>query len=204
MTMSKGLLLILSGPSGSGKDTLLDSLSQKNKNVQLSISMTTRKQRENETDGIHYYFVDNDYFEERLRSDRVLESAVYSGQYYGTPKDPVDEWLNEGKTVILKIEVNGAQKIRELYPDVVAVFLMPPSMEILEERLRRRETDDEDDIIRRMEISKAEIARAKDYDYIVFNDILENAVDNISAIIKAEELKSDRIIDKVREVMENA
>ena len=134
----KGILTVLSGPSGSGKDSILSRLAQKDPQIVVSVSMTTRKPREWEIDGKSYYFVTEDYFKKKIETGQMLEYAVYGGNYYGTPKAPVGQWLSSGKTVVLKIEVQGAQKIREMYPDSVSVFLMPPSMAILEQRLKSR------------------------------------------------------------------
>jgi len=205
MKMSnKGLLVILSGPSGSGKDTVLDCIHKRDIPIQRSISMTTRDMREGETDGVDYYFVTKEYFEKQISEKKMLESALYSSNYYGTPKGPVDRWLDEGKTVVLKIEVQGAEKIKKMYPESVSIFIMPPSMQILERRLRNRETDSEESILMRMDAALGEIQCAEKYDYIVFNDVLENTVDDICAIIKAENFKSSKMKYSVREVIKNA
>ena len=134
---NEGKLILFSGPSGVGKDTLLDILFQKRPDFQKSISITTRERREGEVNGVDYYFITPDDFEAMLDNGEVLEFAKYGKNLYGTPKKPVDGWLAEGKTVILKIEVQGAEKIKKMYPDAVAIFVMPPSMEVLEKRLRR-------------------------------------------------------------------
>lgn len=123
---NNGLLVILSGPSGSGKDTILTELTKRDMNIKVSTSMTTRKKREWEVDGIHYYFVDKDYFMRKIDEGQVLEYAQYGINYYGTPKAPVDELLAQGRTVFLKIEVQGAEKIRKLYPEAVSIFLTAP------------------------------------------------------------------------------
>ncbi|NLP47645.1 MAG: guanylate kinase [Clostridiales bacterium] len=200
----KGLLLVLSGPSGSGKDTILTELEKRESNVKISISMTTRKPREWEIDGVHYYFVTEAYFMRQLESGQVLEHAQYGGNYYGTPKNPVDTWLNEGKTVILKIEVQGAEKIRNLYPSSVSVFLMPPSLKVLEERLRKRESEEEEEISRRILTAIGEIKRSIDYDYYIINDIVNYAVSDICAIIQAEKQKTSRMKNIISEVINNA
>ena len=155
---NNGLLVILSGPSGSGKDTILTELTKRDMNIKVSTSMTTRKKREWEVDGIHYYFVDKDYFMRKIDEGQVLEYAQYGINYYGTPKAPVDELLAQGRTVFLKIEVQGAEKIRKLYPEAVSIFLMPPSMAALEERLRCRESEDEEDIQRPLTRARARSA----------------------------------------------
>lgn len=180
----KGKLILFSGPSGVGKDTLLDILLRKDPTLQKSISITTRLKRENEHDGVDYYFITPDDFEAMLDSGDVLEFAKYGKNLYGTPKKPVDKWLSEGKTVILKIEVQGAAKIKKMYPLSTAIFIMPPSLEILEHRLRCRGTEDEDDLVRRLEIARGEIEKSRGYDYIVINDDLESAADEVLDIIE--------------------
>ncbi len=201
---TKGLLVVLSGPSGSGKDTVLEQVFKKEPSLQKSISMTTREIREKEVDGRDYYFVSKEYFEKQISAKNMLESAVYNTNYYGTPKAPVDKWLEDEKTIVLKIEVQGAEKIRKLYPDCVSIFVMPPSMQVLEQRLRGRNTDSEESILMRLDAALGEIQCAEKYDYIVFNDVLEDAVDDICAIIKAEKFKSSRMKNSVREVIKNA
>ena len=175
MEQKKGKLILFSGPSGVGKDTLLDILLRKDPTLQKSISITTRLKRENEHDGVDYYFI---------TPDDVLEFAKYGKNLYGTPKKPVDKWLSEGKTVILKIEVQGAAKIKKMYPLSTAIFIMPPSLEILEHRLRCRGTENEDDLVRRLEIARGEIEKSRGYDYIVINDDLESAADEVLDIIE--------------------
>ena len=154
MQNNEGMLVLFSGPSGVGKDTVLDIILDKDERLQRSVSLTTREKRCGEVDGKDYYFVTKDEFHTMIQNGQVLEYAQYGENIYGTPKAPVDKWLKEGKTVILKIEVKGAQKIREIYPDAVSIFLMPPSMKVLEERIRIRGTEDEADIERRLEIAK--------------------------------------------------
>lgn len=201
---NKGLLVILSGPSGSGKDTVLECIDKRDIPIKRSISMTTREKRDGEIDGVDYYFVTKEYFEKQIAEKKMLESALYSTNYYGTPKGPVDRWLDEGKTVVLKIEVQGAEKIKKMYPDCVSIFIMPPSMQILERRLRRRETDSEESILMRLDAALGEMQCAEKYDYIVFNDVLDDTVDDICAIIKAENFKSSKMKYSVREVIKNA
>lgn len=198
-----GMLVVLSGPSGSGKDSLLAQLNETVDDVELSISMTTRQQRPWEFDGMHYYFVSREYFEEKLEQGEVLEYTQYNGNYYGTPKYSVDEWLSQGKTVILKIEVEGAAHIRALYPDCVTVFLMPPSLEVLSQRLFRRESEQEDEIRRRTEIAKEEIACAGSYDYIICNDELDYAVSDFRAILRAERQRASRQKYMINEVLKS-
>ena len=199
----RGILVILSGPSGSGKDTVLNKFLDGRNDAKVSVSMTTRPKREDEVDGVNYYFVSREYFEKKLSEDKMLEYAEYAGNLYGTPKAPVDEMLAEGKAVILKIEIQGADKIRKLYPDVVSIFLMPPSATVLENRLRGRNSEDEETINHRLVIAKEEMRRAADYDYVVINDTVENAAAGIETIINAERRKTFRNKNIISEVINN-
>lgn len=185
MANKNGVLVLFSGPSGVGKDTVLEIVLNKDKSLQRSISLTTRDIRENEVDGKDYYFITKDKFNNMIENGEVLEFAQYGKNFYGTPKAPVDKWLSEGKTVILKIEVQGAQQIKKLYPEAVGIFVLPPSMTELESRLRSRGTENEDDILKRLEIAENEVKMSKDYDYTVVNDDLDSASDDVLAIIKA-------------------
>ncbi len=203
MQNNEGMLVLFSGPSGVGKDTVLDIILDKDERLQRSVSLTTREKRCGEVDGEDYYFVTKDEFHTMIQNGQVLEYAQYGENIYGTPKAPVDKWLKEGKTVILKIEVKGAQKIREIYPDAVSIFLMPPSMKVLEERIRIRGTEDEADIERRLEIAKNEVMRSADYDFVVVNDNLETASNNVLGIIKALNFTYKRMNKKISEVIEN-
>jgi guanylate kinase len=198
-----GILVIFSGPSGSGKDTVLNKLLNGRDDIKVSVSMTTRGMREGEIDGTHYYFVNREYFEKKVSENMMLEYAEYNGNMYGTPKAPVDVMLDSGKAVILEIEVQGAEKIRKIYPDVISIFLMPPSVRVLEERLRGRGTDDEETINHRLVIAKEEIRRASEYDYVVINDTVENAVAGIETIINAERKKTFRNKKILSEVINN-
>lgn len=198
-----GILVIFSGPSGSGKDTVLNKLLFGRDDIKVSVSMTTREMREGEIDGTHYYFVNREYFEKKVSENKMLEYAEYNGNMYGTPKAPVDDMLKSGKAVILEIEVQGAEKIRKIYPDVISIFLMPPSVRVLEERLRGRGTDDEETINHRLVIAKEEIRRASEYDYVVINDTVENAVAGIETIINAERKKTFRNKKILSEVINN-
>lgn len=181
--INNGRLILFSGPSGVGKDTLLELLYKKKPDLRRSISATTRKKRENEVDGKDYYFISKEEFELMIQSGNILEYTKYGDNLYGTPKKPIDEWLKDGKSVILKIEVHGAKQIKQLYKNSVAIFILPPSIEILEERLRKRGTEDESDLQKRMNIAISEIAQSSEYDYVVYNDNLETAVDEIIEIL---------------------
>ncbi len=199
----KGILIIFSGPSGSGKGTVLGKLLEKRNDVKLSVSMTTREKRAGEIDGVHYYYVTREYFEKKIADNKMLEYAEYADNLYGTPKDPVDEMLKAGLAVLLEIEVQGAEKIRKLYPDAVSIFLTPPSTAVLEERLRGRNTEDEETVNHRLVIAREEIRRAVEYDYIVINDTVDNAVNGIETIINAERLKLIRNKKLLSEVVNN-
>lgn len=198
-----GVLIILSGPSGSGKDTVLNKLTENRDDIKISISMTTRQKRNDEIDGLNYYFVNREYFEKKIADNNMLEYAEYADNLYGTPKAPVDEMLRNGKAVILKIEVQGAEKIRKIYPEVISIFLMPPSVRVLEERLRGRNSEDEETLNHRLVIAREEIRRASEYDYIVINDTVENAVAGIETIINAERQKTFRNKKIISEVINN-
>lgn len=203
MQSNSGMLVLFSGPSGVGKDTVLDIILDKDERLQRSISLTTREKRAGETDGEDYYFITKDEFSNMIKDGQVLEYAQYGENIYGTPKAPVDKWLKEGKTVILKIEVKGAQKIRELYPDALSIFLLPPSMQVLEDRIRTRGTESEQDIQKRLEIAKNEILRSADYDFVVVNDDIDEASNNVLDIIKALNFTYKRMNQKISEVIKN-
>lgn len=199
----QGLLVVLSAPSGCGKDTVLSELDNRLE-IRRSVSMTTRAIRPQETDGVDYYFVDEPYFLKMLSEDKILEYTSYSGNYYGTPRQAVDDWLRAGETVVLKIEVEGAENVRRLYPDSVSIFLVPPSMHVLEERLRKRSSESEEEIQSRMTIARNEMQHATQYDYIVVNDRLDDAVSDIRAIIRSERHKTSRCGNIISEVIHHA
>lgn len=203
--MNKGSLIVVSAPSGCGKDTIVQRvLNEMDGDVHLSVSMTTRPMREGEEEGVNYFYVSTEEFKNKIENGEILEYTIYSGNYYGTPAGPVRQQLECGKTVILIIEVEGGENVKKLFPDAVKVFVIPPSFEVLEKRLRSRGSDDEETIISRLEIAKDELARAHEYDYIIENDVLDDAVRNLISIIRAERFKTNNMINKVREVINNA
>lgn len=201
---NRGLLIILSGPSGCGKDTLLKLLQLQNQNIQLSVSATTRPKREYEEDEKDYFFVSKDEFEKMLSQNEVLEYTQYCDHYYGTPKKPVYGWMNEGKDVVLEIEVDGAAQVRSKCTEAISIFIMPPSIDELEKRLRLRGSDSEESIAKRLSKANFEMKQAYHYDYVVVNDVIDEAVDNIRSIIRAEKSKKERMIEFIKEVTSHA
>lgn len=177
-------LVVVSGPSGAGKDTIVGGLLEIDDRFSLSVSATTRPPRLTEKNGENYYFITEKEFEEKIAQQGFIEYAKYGSNYYGTLKCDVEKRINNGKTVILVIDVQGAAKVKQLYPDVLTVFIMPPSRDILECRLRRRMTDSEEDIAKRMCIAESEIKKRCDYDYTIVNDDLDKAVSEVYNIIK--------------------
>ena len=163
--MSKGLLLVVSAPSAGGKGTILKELFQRNENLRMSVSATTRQPRAGEEHGKHYYFISREEFRQLIDSNKMLEYAEYVGNLYGTPKGPVDQWLDEGHDVVLEIEVQGGAQIKKIVPDCVSVFITPPSLEVLEKRLRGRGTEEEGTILKRLATARQELTQAGNYDY---------------------------------------
>lgn len=197
----KGMLIVFSGPSGSGKGTIIKSLLEQRKNAVLSISMTTRDPRVGEQEGVHYFFRTRDEFEQTIANNGFLEYAEYNGNYYGTPMAPISRWLNEGNDVILEIEVQGAEKVMANCDEYVSIFLAVPSMEELERRLRGRGTETDDVIERRLSVAKQELTRASAYQYVVLNDDVEKAVERINTILDAESMRYERMKNIITEVM---
>ena len=190
---NKGLLIVFSGPSGSGKDTVLAELKTRDINMQQSISVTTRDMREGEVDGVDYFFTDVETFEKNINEGYFLEYVKYGSNYYGTPKKRIEELTDEGSNVVLKIEVEGGGNVRKVFPECVSIFIIPPSMEELEKRLKGRGTETEESFNKRFAIAKDEIRRACEYDYIVVNDSVSLCADRVCAIIEAEKLKYARM-----------
>lgn len=197
---NKGLLLIVCGPSGVGKGTVCKRLVEENPKIVLSISATTRKPRTGEVDGIHYYFKTEQDFKSMIDQNELLEWAVYCNNYYGTPKQYTNEMLLQGKDVILEIDVQGALNVKSHYPDGVLVFILPPSMQELRNRIVDRGTENEEVIKKRLDRAMHEISYIDQYNYVIVNDDLENAVQCLKSIIIAEKCKTERNKDVIKGV----
>mgnify|MGYP004653438821 FL=1 len=190
----KGTLVVISGPSGAGKDTIINEVIKKEKiNAWVSISMTSRPLRGNEVDGKDYFFVTKEEFEDNIKKGNFLEYAKYNENYYGTPKNKIEDYLNKGIDVILNIEIQGALQIKELIKDALFIFIMPPSMEELKRRLINRGTDSSEKILSRFKTAYQEINEVTKYNYVVVNDNLDKAVDKVEAILISEKCRVDRI-----------
>ncbi|MDL2287149.1 guanylate kinase [Eubacteriales bacterium OttesenSCG-928-G02] len=192
--MTRGFLIVISGPAGSGKGTVVKHILKENNNFTCSISATTRQKRFNEIENQSYFFITEEEFIAKIKNDEMLEYTQYIGNYYGTPKNYVEEMLEQGKNVILEIEVNGAMQILNKIPDAVLIFFSPPTINELEKRLRARGTEDEATIQKRMSRSLSEIKYIDDYNYLVINNEgnIQKAADEIIAIVKAEQCKRRR------------
>ncbi|KZZ82899.1 guanylate kinase [Bacillus sp. SJS] len=190
----RGLLIVLSGPSGVGKGTVRKEIfSQDDTKFHYSISVTTRKPRTGEVDGIDYFFKSREEFEEMIKNDKLLEWAEFVGNYYGTPVDYVEKTLSEGKDVFLEIEVQGALQVRKAFPEGLFIFLMPPSLDELKNRIVTRGTESADIIENRLLAAKEEILLMDAYDYVVENDHVNLACDRIKAIVTAEHCRRERV-----------
>lgn len=186
---NRGLLVVYSGFSGVGKGTVMKEMLKREESFRLSVSATTREPRPGEVDGREYYFLTKEKFLEMIEKDEFLEYAQYADNYYGTPKKAVEDMLNEGYNVFLEIEVQGGLQIMEKCPDCLSIFIVPPSLEVLEQRLRGRGTETEEVIEKRMKAALVEQEYTSRYDFVVENDIVEKTVDDIINIVKKEKEK---------------
>jgi len=192
-TKKKGLLIVISGPSGCGKDTVVKEVLKKNKSTWLSISCTSRDKRSGEVDNKDYYFLSKSEFEKKIKNNELLEYAKYTDNYYGTPKEHIKEKLDSGIDVILVIEIEGALKIKELLPETIFIFILPPSMRELKRRLEGRKTESKEKITKRFIRAYEEINEVTKYNYVVVNDEIDTAANKINAILIAERSRVDRI-----------
>lgn len=183
--MSKGMLIVYSGPSGVGKGTLLVPYMKEHPEAALSVSVTTRQPRPGEADGVDYHYVTREAFEELIKSDGLLEYAEYSGNYYGTPRAKVEEQIAQGRDVVLEIEVQGAMQIKKSYPDAVFIFVLPPSYAVLRSRLTGRGTEPPAVVECRLTAARKELRHAPEYDFVIVNDDIDAARGRLSAVISA-------------------
>ena len=200
--MNKGGVFVVSGPSGSGKDTVLKGLFAENPDILFSISSITRAMRPGEKEGEKYNFISRENFEEMIKNDMLLEHNLFVGNYYGTPRVPVEKAVSEGKDIIIEVDVNGAAQIRKKLPEAVTVFIMPPSFAELKRRLVGRGTESEVLIEKRLQSALDEIRRAEEYDYIIVNDDAATASQSLMSVIKTCRLKTERQKNIINEVLE--
>lgn len=199
--MDKGLLIVLSGPSGVGKGTVCSALRKALPELVYSVSATTRPPRTGENDGANYFFRTHEQFQSMIEKDDLLEWAEYVGNYYGTPRSFVEETINKGKDIILEIEVQGALKVKSKFPEGIFIFLMPPSLEELKSRIVTRGTESDETIRSRLSIALDELKYLEYYDYAVVNDQVESASERIQAIITAEHHRKDRVVPVIKQML---
>lgn len=190
--MKKGKLFVMSGPSGTGKGTICGQLVEK-EDIYLSVSHTSREKRNNETEGVTYYYVSRDEFECLVENGEMLEYAIYDNNYYGTSRRSVEKALDAGKNVLLEIEPQGALKVKELFPDAVLIFIIPPSMAELKRRLKERGRESDDIIEQRLEAAKWEFTQSPKYNYIIVNDDLDTCVEEVRSVFHKKLADFDRI-----------
>lgn len=202
--MNRGTLYVISAPSGCGKGTILAEVFERNSNVFYSVSATTRNPREGEVDGVNYHFLTREKFIELVENNGMLEYAEFCGNMYGTPREAVEKKLSEGCDVILEIETKGAKQIKEKMPEAILIFILPPSINELRRRLKKRGTETEEVIERRVSEAEGEIRQAYDYDYVMMNGELSEAIDDFMAIMKASKYDKNNNKKIIDEVLENA
>lgn len=200
----KGQLIVVSGPSGVGKGTVLKEYLNSRDGIAYSVSATTRQPRPGEENGIHYYFLSREGFERTAAEGGMLEYASYNGNYYGTPKAPVEQQRNQGNDVVLEIEVQGALQVKKSCPDALLIFVAPPSFEELKNRLTGRQTEDAKTVENRLNIARQELMCAGEYDYIIVNDTVEQAVQRLGQIISANRYNKNNMKEFLDEVNHNA
>lgn len=188
----EGLLVVVSGPSGTGKGTVLNSLRQRESNIKFSVSATTRQPRSGEVDGVNYFFKSTEEFDTMIKNGELVEWVKYCDNYYGTPKKCIEDTVKAGYDCLLEIEVEGALNIKKIYPDCVSIFILPPSFEELRRRIENRGTEKPEVIEKRMEKALREMNLVDNYDYVIINDDVEKAVDSIGYILASEKLKFSR------------
>lgn len=197
-----GILFVLSGPSGVGKGTVRKRLFEEETDLEYSISMTTREKRPGEKEGVDYFYRTKEEFERMIANDELLEYAKYVNNYYGTPRAFVEETLAKGKDVFLEIEVQGAMQVKENFPEGVFIFLFPPSLDELKNRIINRGTETEELVINRLKEARKEIEMMHFYDYVVVNDDVDQAVERIKAIIQSEHLRRERVEKQYKRILE--
>ena len=198
--MSRGLLIVVSGPSGAGKGTICAEYCKRHPEVFLSVSATTRSPRPGETNGIHYFFYSKEEFEGMIENNELLEWAQYCENFYGTPRKYVEQALNEGRDVILEIEVQGALNVQKQFEGGTYVFVLPPDPDVLADRLRGRNTETEEVVQKRLSRAMEELPLMSHYDYVLENDSLQEAVDDLERIVRAEKMSRPRRIEDLEQI----
>jgi guanylate kinase len=198
--MKPGLIIVVAGPAGVGKGSVVKRVRELSGNIVMSVSATTRPPRPGEEDGVNYFFKSREQFEEMIANDSLIEWVEYCGNYYGTPKDFILREKEKGNSIILEIDVVGSMKIRSMFPDCVMCFIAPPSFEELARRLRDRKTEDEETIRKRLQRAREEYGWISEFDYIIINDTIEQAAMDFLSIVRAEQMKTSRNAGLIKEI----